>query len=62
MPLCHTVRRSKVAITIEEAVQEKVARLERTRLARECSRLDAAFEQKLADEGLTEDLAEWPEY
>ena len=47
---------------IKEAVEEKVSRLERNRLARECAKLDPDFEQKLADEGLEEDFAEWPEY
>lgn len=47
---------------IEEAVAEKLARLERSRLAEECAKLDPAFEKTLAEEGLSEDLAEWPEY
>jgi len=47
---------------IEEAVAEKLARLERSRLAQECAKLDPAFEKALAEEGLSEDLAEWPEY
>ncbi len=47
---------------IQEAVAEKLARLERSRLARECAKLDPAFEKALAEEGLYEDLAEWPEY
>lgn len=47
---------------IQLAVQEKVERMERTRLARECAKLDVAFEQQLADEGLKGDLEEWPEY
>jgi len=47
---------------IEEAVAEKLARLERSRLAEECAKLDPAFEKALAEEGLSEDLAEWPEY
>jgi metal-responsive CopG/Arc/MetJ family transcriptional regulator len=46
----------------EEAVEEKLNRVDRSRLARECAKLDATFEQQLADEGLSEDLAEWPEY
>ena len=37
---------------IEEAVAEKLARLERSRLAQECAKLDPAFEKKLAEEGL----------
>ena len=47
---------------IEEAVAEKLARLERSRLAQECAKLDPMFEKALADEGLSEDVAEWPEY
>ena len=47
---------------IQEAVAEKLARLEKSRLARECAKLNPAFEKALAEEGLSEDLAEWPEY
>jgi len=47
---------------IQEAVQEKLDRLDRSRLAREASKLDPAFERKMADEGLAGDVAEWPEY
>jgi len=47
---------------IEEAVAEKLARLEKSRLAQECAKLDPAFEKALAEEGLSEELAEWPEY
>ncbi len=47
---------------IQDAVREKLDRLDRSRLARESSRLDRAFEQRLADEGLARDVAEWPEY
>jgi metal-responsive CopG/Arc/MetJ family transcriptional regulator len=47
---------------IQEAVAEKLARLERSRLAQECAKLDPVFEKALAEEGLSEDLAEWPEY
>jgi Arc/MetJ-type ribon-helix-helix transcriptional regulator len=47
---------------IQEAVEEKLARMERSRLARECAKLDPAFEKALAEEGLSEDAAEWPEY
>lgn len=47
---------------IEEAVAEKLARLDRSRLAQECAKLDPEFEKGLAEEGLSEDLAEWPEY
>jgi Arc/MetJ-type ribon-helix-helix transcriptional regulator len=47
---------------IEVALEEKLVRLERSRLARECAKLDPEFEKAMADEGLTEDLSEWPEY
>lgn len=47
---------------IEEAVAEKLARIERSRLAQECAKLDPAFEKALAEEGLAGELAEWPEY
>jgi len=47
---------------VEEAVQEKLSRMDRGRLARECAKLDRGFEQQLADEGLSGDLGEWPEY
>ena len=44
------------------AVREKLQRLERSRLARECAKLDPATEQALAEEGLSRDAEEWPEY
>ena len=47
---------------IEEAVVEKLARLERNRLARECAKLNPDFEKALAEEGLSEDISRWPEY
>jgi metal-responsive CopG/Arc/MetJ family transcriptional regulator len=47
---------------IQVAVQEKIERLDKGRLARECAKLDPEFEKALADEGVTEDMAEWPEY
>ena len=47
---------------IQEAVEEKLSRLDRSRLARECAKFDPAFEKSLAEEGLSEELAEWPEY
>lgn len=47
---------------IQEAVKDKLSRIKRTRLAKECAKLDPAFEKAIADEGLTEDLSQWPEY
>ena len=47
---------------IEEAVEEKMQRFEQGRLARECAKLDPAFEKNLAEQGMSEELSEWPEY
>jgi len=51
--------RSKV---IQEAVYEKVERIDQNRLERECGKLDANEEQALADEGLASEVAEWQPY
>jgi Arc/MetJ-type ribon-helix-helix transcriptional regulator len=47
---------------IQEAVEEKLDRLERNRLARQCAQLEPAFEQAMAEEGMSEELGQWPEY
>ncbi len=47
---------------IQTAVAEKLKKLQATRLAVECSKLDPELEQNLADEGLNEELKSWPEY
>ena len=47
---------------IQHSVEEKLARLNKTRLARECSKLSKKAEQQFAEEGLRSDLAQWPEY
>lgn len=47
---------------IEEAVAEKLARLKKNRLARECAHLDPHFEKAMAEEGMEKELNEWPEY
>jgi metal-responsive CopG/Arc/MetJ family transcriptional regulator len=47
---------------IQEAVRDKLDRLERGRLARECAKLKKSSEQRMADEGLAEDFEEWPEF
>jgi len=47
---------------IQDAVQEKLRRLERSRLAEECAKLDPSLEQAMAEEGLSEDVEGWPEY
>ncbi|MBW2144232.1 MAG: CopG family transcriptional regulator [Deltaproteobacteria bacterium] len=47
---------------IQEAVAEKLMRLEKSRLAQECAKLDPDYEQSLAEEGFSSELEEWPEY
>ena len=47
---------------IQIAIEGKLVRLEGSRLARECAKLDPAFEKALAEEGLSEDTATWPAY
>lgn len=46
---------------IQDAVEEKLNRMEKYRLARECDKLDVDFERAMAEEGMME-IAEWPEY
>jgi Arc/MetJ-type ribon-helix-helix transcriptional regulator len=47
---------------IQEAVAEKITKLEKNRLALECEKLDPKFEQSVAEEGFLADNEEWPEY
>lgn len=47
---------------IESALADKLQRLARTRLARESAKLNIREENRLADEGLADDFASWPEY
>jgi len=47
---------------IEAALSETLARRARTRLIRECARLDPGEERALAEEGLGAEGIEWPEY
>ncbi len=47
---------------VQEAVEEKIRRLYRTRLEQECSKLDPVEEQAFADLGLTSDEGEWPPF
>lgn len=63
--LDHFVRKhvfSNRSQAIQNAIMEKLDRMEHNRLAVECAKLDPAFEQKLADEALSDEDSEWPEY
>ena len=51
--------RSKV---IQDAVEEKLKKLGKGRLARECAKLDPDFEKRLAEEGFSVEADQWPEY
>ena len=47
---------------IQEAVEEKLNRLEHNRLSAQCAKLNPTAEKALAEEGLSEELVQWPEY
>lgn len=47
---------------IQEAIEDKLNRLERTRLAEECAKLNPDAERALAEKGLSGEFAQWPEY
>ena len=47
---------------IQIAVEEKLDRMDRVRLAEESAKLIPTAEQELADEGMAEDFSEWPKY
>ena len=47
---------------IQEAVAEKLERLEDDSLVRECAKLDPSFEHAMAEEGFGLEIGEWPEY
>ncbi len=47
---------------IQEAVVEKLERIGKNRLARECAKLDPKFEQTMSEEGFEMEMDEWPEY
>jgi Arc/MetJ-type ribon-helix-helix transcriptional regulator len=47
---------------IQEAVSEKLRRMKRSRLAAECAKLQPGFEKAMAEEGMAEDVSQWPKY
>ena len=47
---------------IQDAIQERLERMKRNRLARECAKLDVEVERALAEEGMQLDAEQWPEY
>ena len=47
---------------IQRAVEEKLGRLDKSRLARECAKLSKTAERAFAEEGFHGDAKEWPAY
>jgi metal-responsive CopG/Arc/MetJ family transcriptional regulator len=47
---------------VQEAVAEKLERIEKKRLALECAKLDPEYEQSMAEETFATEIDEWPEY
>ena len=47
---------------VQDALRARLDQLDRGRLARECAKLDPRREQALADEGLTQEIEQWPVY
>jgi metal-responsive CopG/Arc/MetJ family transcriptional regulator len=60
--LVSTSRFANRSQAIELAVEEKLDRLEHRRLAEECAKLNVQEEQELAEVGIAEDGAAWPQY
>jgi metal-responsive CopG/Arc/MetJ family transcriptional regulator len=59
--VAHVGKRSRSRV-VQEAIAEKLERVEKSRLARECEKLDPQGERELAELGLAEDLKQWPRY
>jgi len=57
--LVKSQRFSNRSRAIQEAVAEKLARIERSRLAQECAKLDPKFEQEMAEQGFAAEMDEW---
>ena len=47
---------------IQDALDERLSKLSRDRLAKECAKLDPAYESALAEEGMGSEVDQWPEY
>ncbi len=47
---------------IQEALAEKLMRIEESRLGKACAKLDPAFEQSMAEEGFSVEMEQWPKY
>ncbi|MYE53804.1 MAG: CopG family transcriptional regulator [Chloroflexi bacterium] len=50
------------SLAIQEAVKDKFTTVEDAIFERELAKLDPDFERQMSEEGLAQDLLEWPEY
>jgi metal-responsive CopG/Arc/MetJ family transcriptional regulator len=47
---------------IQEALDEKIHKIEHNRLAEECEKMDPKEEKAFAEEGFSFESSQWPEY
>ena len=47
---------------VQQAVKEKLARMDRRQLARECAKLNPQEEKAMAEEGMETEIVQWAEY
>jgi len=47
---------------VEAAIEGKLARMQRSRLTRECAKFDPDYEKVFAEEGMGLELEKWPVY
>jgi metal-responsive CopG/Arc/MetJ family transcriptional regulator len=47
---------------IQEAIEEKLVRIDKSRLALECEKLNPIEEQQMAEEGIGSEVKEWEKY
>ena len=49
-------------LAIQDALEYNLKIMDKSAFKRELAKMDPEFEQRMADEFLTEDMSEWPEY
>jgi len=47
---------------IQEAIDEKIKKLDRNRLFEECEKLNPSEERSFSEEGFSFEVTQWPEY
>ena len=47
---------------IQDALASQLQKMDRNRLARECSKLNKNEEKEIAEEGIGNEVNQWPEY